>query len=78
MNLYLLSQTQNNDYDTYDSCVVASEDRDSAKKINPCNSEWGYRFSAWCSSPEHVTVEYLGVAKEGTQEGIIISSFNAG
>lgn len=35
MNLYLLSQTVNNDYDTFDSCVVCADNEDDARMINP-------------------------------------------
>ena len=95
MNLYLLSQKINKGYDTYDSCVVVAEDRDLAKMIVPfdideddedinpwSNSEESYNNSynrGWCNTPEEVTVEYLGVAKEGSKENTVIcSSFNAG
>jgi hypothetical protein len=35
LNLYLLSQSVNKDWDTYDSCVVAAENEDDAKSIHP-------------------------------------------
>jgi hypothetical protein len=35
MNLYLLSQDVVCGYDTYDSCVVAAESEDEARKIHP-------------------------------------------
>ena len=35
MNLYLISQKLNNDYDTYDSCVVAAESAADARTISP-------------------------------------------
>lgn len=35
MKLYLLEQDYNNDYDTYDSCVVAAVDEEDAKHIHP-------------------------------------------
>jgi len=73
MNLYLLSQDQNDDYDTYDSCIVAAADEESAKLITP--GSWGY---SWCKSPEYVDVELIGKALEGTKEGVILASFNAG
>lgn len=33
MNLYLISQDVNNDYDTYDSAVVAAESEEEARGI---------------------------------------------
>jgi len=35
MNLYLISQDLNNNYDTYDSAVVAAKSEDDARKIHP-------------------------------------------
>ena len=35
MKLWLLEQTKNNDYDTYDSCVVVAEKEGDAKSIHP-------------------------------------------
>ena len=39
LNLYLISQTINNDYDTYDSAVVAAASEEEARIIYP--STWG-------------------------------------
>ena len=78
MYLYLLSQNENNDWDTYDSCIVCAESEDEAKNIKPCSNDWGYRFSSWCSSPDKVTVELIGVADSKIEKGIVLSSFNAG
>ncbi len=76
MNLYLLTQTDNRGYDTYDGLVVAAEDEQQAKLITPEYGDFGYR--AWADSPQSVTVKYLGEAKEDTQQGVILASFNAG
>lgn len=82
MNLYLISQNVNNYYDTYDSAVVAAESEEKARWISPSYYEsesWDGKagaFSAWCNV-EDVQVEFIGVAKKGTQSGIILSSFNA-
>ena len=35
MNLYLISQDHNDDYDTYDSAVVAAENEDAARETHP-------------------------------------------
>jgi len=47
MNIYLLKQDLNKGYDTYDSCVVAANDEESARNIYPSefvthitNGEW--------------------------------------
>ena len=38
LNLYLISQTVNDDYDTFDSAVVAARDEEDAKSIHPISS----------------------------------------
>jgi hypothetical protein len=82
--LYLIYQTENLGYDTYDSGVVIAESEEEARNMNPdsgaetLQADWDYRFSAWCSSPDKVSVRYLGEAKEGSKKGSICSSFNAG
>lgn len=35
-------------------------------------------FTDWAYTPSQVKVEYIGEAKEGTEEGIILASYNAG
>lgn len=41
MNLYLISQNVNSDYDTYDSAVVAAETEEQARHTSPSNNyEW--------------------------------------
>ena len=35
MNIYLLSQSEVDGYDTYDSCVVAAENEEDARQIHP-------------------------------------------
>ena len=81
MKLFLISQEQNNDYDTYDSAVVAAPDEETARQMNPDNGkpmEWRKQNSTWCSVPEHVAVRYLGKAVSGTEQGVVCASFNAG
>lgn len=39
MNLYLISQTQNQTYGTYDSAVVAAESENHARAIHPIGSD---------------------------------------
>lgn len=77
MNLYLISQDQWTGYDTYDSAVVAAPSPEIAATIHPSGSNW-WGGGPWCDSPESVDVEFIGVAKEGTAQGIICASFNAG
>jgi hypothetical protein len=39
MKLWLISQTDNNGYDTYSDAVVASETREEARLIIPCDDD---------------------------------------
>lgn len=84
LSLYLVSQNKNKNYDTYDSFVIACEDKDVARHTNPDNGaamteeDWASHFSTWCSSPRHVKVTYLGTADPSVKRGIVCKSFNAG
>ena len=85
MNLYLVSQDVNNDYDTYDtydSFVIACETEEEARNTSPDGGQmtpelWKRPFSSWCSSPDHVEIQFIGKAAEGIT-GVICASFNAG
>ena len=50
MNLYKISQDENNDYDTYDSAIVAAETEDAAKRTHPSGDDtnWGDSWDGWC------------------------------
>lgn len=83
MRLYLISQKQNNDYDTFDSAVVVAPDEETARRTSPLTgkivaslAEWR-ELREWCDGPEHVTVRYLGDAA-GLEQGVVCASFNAG
>ena len=88
MNLYLIRQNINRDYDTYDSAVVIANSEEEAKTIHPEGYRWkdnkwrgGWAIDlankTWCH-PEHVTVELIGTATYGDAGDVLIASFNAG
>jgi hypothetical protein len=79
MKLWIISQSVNRGYDTYDSAVVAAETEEEARNILPCGDNWNEarRFGGWASNPSEVTVEYLGVTDQDIS-GVVLSSFNAG
>ncbi len=84
MNLYLISQSANRRYDTYDSAVIAAKDEQDARltharhgPLPADHKHWTYYYSTWCK-PGDVTVELIGEAVEGTKAGVICASFNAG
>lgn len=76
MNLYLLSQDVNIGHYTFDACVVAAPDLETAKNILPQGNLYE-GCSEW-AVPLHVKVVKIGKAKKGTKQGVILASFNAG
>ena len=50
-------------------CDVEDEDGDES-----CEAGYG----SWISDLSEIKVEYLGEAKEGSAEGVVVASFNAG
>lgn len=74
MNLYRLKQDTNNDYDTFDSAIVAAENEEDARNIAVGSVG---KYGSWVK-PEDVEVELIGVAKKGIEAGVILASFNAG
>ena len=85
MNLYLISQDSNRDYDTYDSAVVAAVNEKDASVMHPYGRKKDrldrtkevHSFE-WVLDPSLVKVEYIGVAKDKQQRAVICASFNAG
>lgn len=76
-NLYLIYQTEIDDYGTFDSAIVCADDRDEARNTLPAPYvHWG--DSCWCSSPDKVRVELIGVAARDLEKGCVLSSFNPG
>ena len=87
MNLYLITQDFNIDYDAYEFAVVAAETEEEAKAIHPYDENMPvldghfigpYCLDTWAESVDQVKAEYLGIAKEGTKKGVIVTSFNEG
>jgi len=80
MNIYLITQDKNYDYDTYDSAVVAANSEEEARMIHPDGrDEWNGEsetYSSWCDSM-YVEVDFIGTTSV-REKGVICSSFNAG
>ena len=75
MNLYLISQTVNQDYDTYDAAVVCAESELDARLINPDEErQWE---SMW-APVDKVEVKFLGPADPSVEAGVVLASYNAG
>ena len=80
MNLYKLTQTVNNNYDTYDSFIAAAETEEEVKVMIPYTGDFPDIYDTvndW-ALPEHVEVELIGKAEEHIQKGVILASFRAG
>ena len=80
MKLYLITQTTNEDYDTYDSAVVCANSEREARMMQPNGHLYyspGDDVETW-SPPEDVKVSYLGEYFGGTNAAVICASFNAG
>ena len=81
LNLYVIWQTENTHYDTYDSAVVAAASEEEARAINPGGGIPGvgfYQSCDWVKDISLVKVGLIGTAIRGTKAGVIIASFNAG
>jgi len=82
MKLFLISQTVNDGYDTYDSAVVAAVSPQAAILIHPYKGTWpdwaNENYPCWADKPEQAKAVYIGRAKTGTKAGVICASFNAG
>jgi hypothetical protein len=79
LKLWKLTQTSNGGYDTFDSCVVAAETEQEAKKIRPDRKTWLDNWArCWADSPNKVRAEYIGETDRIFPDPIICSSFNAG
>jgi hypothetical protein len=91
MNIYLIHQTVNDDYDTYGSAVVVANSEEEARNMHPFGLHWmdnAWRYSDgkkashgltdW-TTPANVIVELIGVAdKKYKQRTIIDANFRAG
>ena len=83
MNLYKISQTINDDYDTFDSAVVVAEPEEQARMIHPNGREWDGKSGRWDSwvDSENVSVLLVGKAHsryDNHSGTVIVSSYNAG
>jgi hypothetical protein len=87
MHLYLVSQAENDDWNTYESMVVCASDAETARRVSPLTGSvkdvdsYG-RFvdpcTTWAQQLNSVTVKYIGVAHESVLPGVVCASFNAG
>lgn len=83
MNLYLLSQSVDNDWDTFDSVVVCAASEDEARRIHPyghCIDDPtvpSYIQYGWAPM-DKVSVKLIGTASPDILKGVVLASFNGG
>ena len=90
MKIFLLSQTKNTGWDTFDSMVVIAKSAREARRISPYEShKWSDRLGCWVSKEKprrhsewvddlkDIKVKCVGTTKRKKQ-GIVCLSFNAG
>jgi len=75
--IYRISQTVNNDYDTFDSFVVCANDEEDAKLVVDLDGQ-EESYGDWVKNTKDIDVEYLGEAKKELERGVVLGSFNAG
>lgn len=82
MNLYLISQTIQKGWDTYDSAVVAAPDEETARRIHPSGEKMlptePSQYGSWAHDPADVQAVLLGESKPAIEQGVVLASFIAG
>lgn len=81
MNIYLLTQDINNNYDTYDAVVVSAESEEEARSMHPRGydiAEASSRDDSWVrlGQIDRIKVTLIGVSC--MRKGVILASYNAG
>ena len=74
MNLYLIQQTDVNDYDIYHSAVVVAESPEEARKMHPKGNGMiprEHNFS-WTNDPSLVEVTLLGRGEDWLRAGDVM------
>lgn len=75
--LYHISQSVNNNYDTYDSAIVAATTKTEARKIRPSGALL-VDTRSWADI-ESVKAKLIGTAAKGVKANqVLCASFNAG
>lgn len=79
MNLYLIKQNVNRDWDTYDSAVVVADSPEEARLMHPSGDDSNWNDTdTWAEKIGQVDVIYLGKASVALSKGVVLASFKAG
>lgn len=84
LKLYLVSQSVNLGYATYDAIIVVAYNSSAAKKINPedliyvkGDTKWG--DYGWAENPSQCQARCIGTASLSMKNNtVVLASFNAG
>jgi hypothetical protein len=82
--LYLVSQTENKGWDTFDAMVVCAESEEAAIDThpNPGSKVAWLRVTTgadgWTHYRKDVHCTYIGEATDNVKLGVVLASFNAG
>lgn len=81
MNIYLITQTEQWGYDTYDSAIVVSESAEEAKSFHP-NGEIKITDESldysWTEDIKKVTAVKVGETTFYNESQVLLASFHAG
>lgn len=78
-NLYLVTRTNDTDYDECAGFVVVEESIENALLTDPCGRPSVTDDTHWADGQEHVKAVLIGVASEGLDIGhILIIDYRAG
>lgn len=86
MNIYHLSQRENEGWDTFSDCVVVAENETEALNIHPdigYEKEWWtqkqrFPYNSWATKPENIRVKCIGRANSDHQlRDVVCASFHA-
>lgn len=91
--IYLISQSDNTDYNTYDSAIVVAENEEQAKRITPeantldqdgnfgeFNANPWKQSETWAYNISFVEVKKIGICTDSNYKAgdLVLANFNAG
>jgi hypothetical protein len=75
MRIYLLTQAENHNFDTFNSAVVVADSCEDARAV--LVEDRRFTHGTWCEIGKESCYE-IGIANEGEIRGIVCASYRAG
>lgn len=78
MKIFLLEQSENSQFDYYESCVVIAKNKEEAAKMHPegFDAKRGLFYDdQWASSVKNVKVTELGEAHPSQKKTVVLASY---